>query len=147
VLPSLPDLHVSDPVPGQSLRPLSDAELGLPPSLWPNSMTTMSPAVTSFAISSKRPSAAKLRAERPAMALFTTGMVTYLERYWPQPGGMLVERAVLREEGREGGGIGTVCWGAQLGHCAVAGEVEGWRGPFVEMQGRGIGRRCRQGDS
>jgi hypothetical protein len=64
-------LQVSDPLPGQSERPLSGL---LAPSLWPNSMTTKSPFLRSFPISSKRPSRVKLRAERPANALLTTGI-------------------------------------------------------------------------
>jgi hypothetical protein len=64
-------LQVSVPLPGQSERPLSGL---LAPSLWPNSMTTKSPFLRSFPISSKRPSRVKLRAERPANALLTTGI-------------------------------------------------------------------------
>jgi hypothetical protein len=56
VLPSFPDVHTPSPVPGQSLRPLSAAELGEPPSLWPNSIITMSFGWSRGVIEEKRPS-------------------------------------------------------------------------------------------
>jgi hypothetical protein len=52
--PVLPEVQTSSAVPGQSLRPLSVAELGEPPSLWPNSITTMSLGWSRGVISEKR---------------------------------------------------------------------------------------------
>lgn len=75
--------QVSSPVPPQSVRPLSVDKL--PPSLWPNSMTTMSPDTTVLMIVSNRPSLVKLRADRPPIALLTTGIDNESARYCPHP--------------------------------------------------------------
>jgi hypothetical protein len=56
LLSSLPDVHTSFPVPGRSLRPLSEAELGETPSLCRNSITTMSLALSRGVMVEKRPS-------------------------------------------------------------------------------------------
>jgi hypothetical protein len=67
--------HVSEPAPPHTERPLSEED-SEPPSLWPNSMMTMSLGCTALMISSKRPSRVKERELRPPMALLTTGRET-----------------------------------------------------------------------
>lgn len=63
------------PLPGHTERPLS-VGVSEPPSLWPNSMMTMSLALTVLTMSVKRPSTVYERELRPPMALLTTDVVS-----------------------------------------------------------------------